>query len=270
MHHSWFGRAEPAPRAAHRLFCLPYAGGSAASYRDWHALAPDGVQVCPVELPGRGGRFGEPALTRMRPLADALTGALAPYLDRPFAVFGHSMGGLLAFELTRTLRRRGLRLPAHLFVSAVAAPDVPRARPPVHHATDAQVVDELRLLGGTPPELLDDKEVMELMLPVIRADFSVLETYEYRPGPPLPVPLTVLGGADDPLVPVRSLDGWRRQSAAGARLRVLPGGHFYVSPAASDVMALIAETLATAPAPRRPAAGDSGPQPSALSGGPRP
>ena len=247
MHNSWFGRAEPAPRAAHRLFCLPYAGGSAASYRDWHALAPDGIQVCPVELPGRGGRFGEPTLTRLRPLVDALAGALAPYLDRPFAVFGHSMGGLLAFELARTLRRRGLPLPAHLFVSAAAAPDLPRSRPPVHHATDAEVMDELRLLGGTPPELLDDKEVMELMLPVIRADFSVLETYEYRPGPPLPVPLTVFGGADDPLVPVRSLDGWRRQSAA-ARLHVLPGGHFFVSPAAAGVMAVIADTLAATPA----------------------
>jgi surfactin synthase thioesterase subunit len=269
VHNPWFGRGEPEQGAAHRLFCLPYAGGSATVYRDWQALAPGGIQVCPVELSGHGRRFNEPPLTRLRPLADALAGAFAPYLDRPFAVFGHSMGGLLAFELTRTLRRRGLPLPVHLFVSATAAPGTPRARPPVHHATDAQVVEELRLLGGTPPALLDDENLMELMLPVIRADFSVLETYEYRPEPPLPVPLTVFGGTDDPLVPVRSLDGWRRESAAGARLRVMTGDHFYLHPAAADIMAVIAETLAT-PAPHGPAAGDGDPQSAAVSGGLRP
>ncbi len=263
MRNPWFGRGEPEQGAAVRLFCLPYAGGSAAAYRDWHALAPGGVQVCPLELPGRGGRIDEPPVIRLRSLADALAGALAPHLDRPFAVFGHSMGGLLAFELTRTLRRRELPLPAHLFVSATAAPGTPRTRPPIHRASDADVVDELRLLGGTPREMLDDEELMALMLPTLRADFSVLETYEYRPEPPLPVPLTVFGGTDDPLVPVRVLDGWRDQSAAGARLRVLPGGHFYVHPAAAELMAVIAETLA---APAR----DGEPRTPAVSGSPRP
>ncbi|WP_333767767.1 thioesterase II family protein [Streptomyces sp. IBSBF 2435] len=243
MHNPWFGRGEPDQGAAVRLFCLPYAGGSAAAYRGWPALAPGGLQVCPLELPGRGGRIGEPPLSRMRPLADALAGALAPHLDRPYAVFGHSMGGLLAFELARTLRRRELPPPAHLFVSGAAAPGTPRNRPPIHGAPDADVLDELRILGGTPREMLDDEELMALMLPTLRADFSLLETYEYRPEPPLGVPLTVFGGTDDPLVPVRVLDGWRGQSAAGARLRVLPGGHFFVHPAAGEVMAVIAGTL---------------------------
>ncbi|MBM9509325.1 thioesterase II family protein [Actinacidiphila acididurans] len=245
MRNPWFGRGEPGPGPAIRLFCLPYAGGSAAAYRDWPALAPADIQVCPVELPGRGGRFGEPPFLRMRPLAGALAAAIAPYLDRPFAVFGHSMGGLLGFELTRTLRRRGLPLPAHLFVSATAAPGTPRARPPIHGAPDAEVVAELRRLGGTPREVLEDGELMALTLPTIRADFSALETYEYLPEPPLPVPVTVLGGTDDPLVPVRDLDGWRGQSAAGARLRVLPGGHFYVHSAAAEVMSVVAAALAT-------------------------
>lgn len=266
MHNPWFGRNEPEQRAAVRLFCLPYAGGSAAAYRDWHALAPGRIQICPLELPGRGGRFGEPPVVRMRPLADALADALEPYLDGPFAVFGHSMGGLLAFELTRALRRRGLPLPAHLFVSATTAPGTPRTRPPIHQATDAEVVAELRLLGGTPREVLEDDELMALTLPTMRADFSVLETYEYRPEPPLPVPLTVFGGTDDPLVPLRDLDGWREHSAAGARLRVLSGGHFYVHAAAAEVVGLVAATLA-APAT---AVGQVDPQPPTVSGTLRP
>ncbi|AKH87110.1 gramicidin dehydrogenase [Streptomyces sp. CNQ-509] len=242
MRNPWFGRNEPGQEAAVRLFCLPYAGGSAAAYRDWHDLAPPGIQVCPLELPGRGGRILEPPMTRLPQLAGALADALSPHLDRPFAVFGHSMGGLLAFELTRTLRRRRRPLPAHLFVSATAAPDVPRTRPPVHQASDADVVGELRTLGGTPRELLEDEELMRLMLPTIRADFSVLENYRYGPEPPLPVPLTVLGGADDPLVPVPDLEGWRRQTDGDAGLRLLQGGHFFLHPA-DGVMAVIAEAV---------------------------
>ncbi|AUH38862.1 thioesterase II family protein [Streptomyces sp. CMB-StM0423] len=248
MPNPWFGRSEPAQGAAFRLFCLPYAGGSAAAYRDWHALAPHDIQICPLELPGRGSRILEPPLTRLPQLSGALAEALAPHLDRPFAVFGHSMGGLLAFELTRTLRRCRRPLPAHLFVSAVAGPDAPRTRPPVHRASDADVVDELRALGGTPRELLEDEELMRLMLPTIRADFSALETYRYRPEPPLPVPLTVLGGTDDPLVPVPGLEGWHRQTDVDAAVRLLPGGHFFLHSAAAGVMAVIAETFGI-PAP---------------------
>ncbi|MGK5533239.1 thioesterase II family protein [Streptomyces sp. URMC 129] len=246
----WLARQEPAdragpagPRAAVRLFCLPYAGGAAAAYRAWGALAPAPVQVCPVEIPGRGRRLGEPPFGRLRPLVGALADALTGHLDRPFALFGHSMGGLLAFELTRTLRRRGLRLPEHLFVSGAAPPDEPRTRPPLHAAPDAQVKAELRRLGGTPRHLLDDDELMELALPVLRADFSVLETYTCRAEPPLPVPMTVFGGTTDPLVPAASLHGWRRQAGAGARLVLLPGGHFFLHPAATEVVAAVSGTL---------------------------
>jgi medium-chain acyl-[acyl-carrier-protein] hydrolase len=246
VHDPWFGRGTPDQGSAVRLFCLPYAGGSAAAYRDWHALAPDGVQVCPLELPGRGGRIAEPPFIRLRPLADVIADVLTPHLNRPYALFGHSMGGLLAFELTRTLRRRELPLPVHLFVSASAAPGSPRTRPAIHAAPDADVFSELVLLGGTPREILDDEELMELTLPIIRADFTAVETYEHRREPPLPVPLTVFGGTDDPLVPVRSLDGWREQTSAGARLRLLPGDHFFVHSAAAEVTAAVAAALSGA------------------------
>ncbi|MGW0880276.1 thioesterase II family protein [Streptomyces sp. NPDC002671] len=247
MNNPWFGRWVPQEHAAYRLFCLPYAGGSAAAYREWHAHAPEHIQICPLELPGRGGRFGEAPISRLRPLVDGLADAVEPFLDRPFAVFGHSMGSLLAFELTRTLLRRGRPLPAHLFVSGRSAPDTPSYRPPIHDAPDEDVMEQLRTLGGTPQEVLDDAELMELMLPTLRADFSVLENYEYLDGPALPVPLTVFGGTADALVNPARLHGWRRQSSSGSRLRMLPGGHFFVHTATRTIMEEIARTL---PAPQ--------------------
>ncbi|WP_326594995.1 thioesterase II family protein [Streptomyces sp. NBC_01803] len=243
MDNAWLAWREPAEQTGFRLFCLPYAGGGASAYRAWGDLASGRIQVCPLEVPGRGRRLAETPFNRLRPLVGALADALRAHLDRPFAIFGHSMGGLLAFELTRTLRRRGWPLPEHLFVSGAAPPDVPRTRPPVHAASDEEVKAELRRLGGTPGELLDDDEVMELMLPTLRADFSVLETYEYRAEPPLPVPMTVFGGTADPLVAPAALHGWRRQAGAGSRLELLPGGHFFLHPAAADVVTTVSGTL---------------------------
>lgn len=245
MNNPWFGPRLPQERAAYRLFCLPYAGGGAVAYREWPTLAPEHIQICPLELPGRGSRFGEAPLSRLRPLVDGLAGAVDPYLDRPFAFFGHSMGALLAYELTRTLRRRGRPLPAHLFVSGRSAPDAPPEWTPVHDAPDDHVLERLRSLGGTPQEVLDDPELMDLMLPTLRADFAVLESYDYQDEPPLPVPLTVFGGTADTLVGPARLHGWRRQSSAGSRLRMLPGGHFFVHTSAQTIMTEIAGTLTT-------------------------
>ncbi|MFD0313334.1 thioesterase II family protein [Streptomyces flavalbus] len=262
MNDPWFGPWRPREDAAYRLFCLPYAGGAAAAYRQWHALAPAHIQVCPLELPGRGGRIADPPISRLRPLVDALAGAVGPFLDRPFAVFGHSMGGLLAFELTRALVRRGQPLPAHLFVSGRSAPDAPDDGRRLHDAPDAEVLDHLRQLGGTPRSLLDDAELMELVLPTVRADFSVLESYEYRDEPPLPVPLTVFGGDADALVSPARLHGWRRQSSAGSQLRMLPGGHFFLHTTAPTIMDTIARALPPTPpgtADPRTAAGSGAP-----------
>ncbi|MGW7302667.1 thioesterase II family protein [Streptomyces sp. NPDC054829] len=243
MNNPWFGRWTPREQVSFRLFCLPYAGGAAAAYREWHALAPPHIQVCPLELPGRGSRFSEPPVSRLRPLVDGLAGAVEPYLGRPYAIFGHSMGGLLAFELTRTLRRRGRPLPAHLFVSGRSAPDAPQEFPPLEGAPDERVRERLRELGGTPQEVLDDPELMDLVLPVLRADFSVLESYEYQEEPPLPVPLTVLGGTADTLVTPARLPGWRRQTSAGSRLRMLTGGHFFLHTTAPAIMSEISAAL---------------------------
>ncbi|WP_371524677.1 alpha/beta fold hydrolase [Streptomyces sp. NBC_01283] len=248
MRNPWFAQSEPRDEAGVRLFCLPYAGGNASAYRTWHDLTPDHVHVHALELPGRGARWSESPVSRMPLLTELLADVLAEHLDRPYALFGHSMGGLIAFELARTLRERGLPQPAHLFVSGSAAPDLPRTREPIHAAPEADVIEELRFLGGTPPELLDDAGLMELILPALRADFSVLETYRYQPQPPLTVPMTVFGGEADPLVAREKLHRWLRQTQARSELVVLPGEHFFLHSAVSDVLATVADALAcTAP-----------------------
>ncbi|MDT3395983.1 alpha/beta fold hydrolase [Streptomyces sp. B1866] len=241
---TWLTDADRAAPAAARLLCLPYAGGGASAYRGWQAAAPRGLRVCPLEPPGRGRRLLEAPFTRLAPLVRSLTEDLAGVLDRPYALFGHSMGALIAFELARALRQRGLPPPVRLFVSGSAAPEVPRHRPGLRHATGAQIREELRSLGGTPPELLANDELMDLVLPALRADFSLLETYEYRVRPPLPVPITVFGGRSDPSVRLPQLYPWRGHGAAGTRLLMLPGDHFFLHTATAAVWREIRTDLA--------------------------
>ncbi|WP_369211095.1 thioesterase II family protein [Streptomyces flavofungini] len=262
MPNPWFAQSEPGDEPGTRLFCLPYAGGNASAYRTWRDLAPEHVRVHPLELPGRGTRWSETPVSRMSLITEMLADALAGHLDQPYALFGHSMGGLIAFELARTLRERGLPQPAHLFVSGTAAPDLPRTRRPIHAAPDADVLEELRFLGGTPPELLADAGLMELLLPALRADFCVLETYEYRALTPLAVPLTVFGGEADPLVASGKLHLWLRQARDRSRLVLLPGDHFFLHSAVSDVLTTITDALAGTAV--RDAADAVGPSPGAF------
>ncbi|MEV2240429.1 alpha/beta fold hydrolase [Micromonospora sp. NPDC049891] len=237
MNEQWFWARRPRPAAAARLVCLPYAGGAAAAYRMWDQLAPGCVEVCPVELPGRGVRMGEEPYRRLAPLVRALADALEPLLDRPYALFGHSMGGLVAFELARLLRRRGQPEPVHLFVSASPSPDR-RSGATMHDASDAELKARLHALNGTPPEVLENEELMGLALPVIRADFAVLETYEFVDEPPLETPLTVFGGIDDLTVRPADLVGWR-DHAITVDLRMLPGDHFFIDELASELIRMI-------------------------------
>lgn len=237
MSEKWFWGRRPRPAASTRLVCLPYAGGAATAYRTWAHLAPSHVEVCPVELPGRGARMGEEPYRRLAPLVRALADALEPLLDRPYALFGHSMGGLLAFELARLQRRRGHPAPAHLFVSASPAPGRCHEST-VHDASDAEVKARLRSFNGTPPEVLDNEELMALALPIIRADFAVLETYELVDEPPLDIPLTVFGGIHDRTVQPADLAGWR-DHATSVQLRMLPAGHFFLDELAPELIRLI-------------------------------
>lgn len=235
--------AGPWPRAGFRLFCFAHAGGGASLFREWNGALGDRVGVCPIQLPGRESRFREPAFTRLGPLVEALVEALSPHLDRPFALFGHSLGALVAFELARRLRREGLFEPSQLIVSGSRAPQLPRTEPDVHRLSDAAFRAELRRLDGTPVELLENDELMDLLLPSLRADFALFETYAYTAGSPLSCPISALGGRDDPTVEHAELEAWRAQTTGRFRLRIFPGNHFFVRSGRALVLEELRHTL---------------------------
>lgn len=241
----WIARFPPRPSARLRLFCVPYAGGSASAYRGWGDGLPASVEVCAVQLPGRETRYGEPLLTDARTAAAALAQAITPLLDRPFAFFGHSLGALVAWETVLALgRQRGGPAPAALLVSGHRAPHLPREQRPIHALPDDLFVDELRRLDGTPAEVFEDPELMALVLPQLRADFQMAETYEPAPTPPLSCPVVALGGSDDDRTPREALEAWRQSTTGPFDVRVFPGHHFYLHAQRAPLLAVVARHLA--------------------------
>lgn len=233
----------PGPRVRVRLFCFPYAGGGASVFRAWQGHAPPEIQLCPVHLPGRGNRFTEPPRTRVEALVEQLAGEMTPYLDVPFAFFGHSMGALVGFELARHLRDLGQPLPEHLLVSGRRAPQYPRDKRPLHDLPEAEFQEELRGLNGTPDEILQHPELMELFAPILRADFELCETYDFREGEPLDCPVSAFGGLEDPDVSRDHLGGWRDHTRGPFRLRMFPGGHFFLHGARQPLVHAVSEDL---------------------------
>lgn len=241
---AWFMQPQPQPQARLRLFCFPYAGGAAQIFRQWPLYLQDkasAIEVCAVQLPGRSNRLQEPCFTRLTTLATHLAVVIRPYLDRPFAFFGHSLGAAVSFELARALRREGAEMPSTLVVSSCPAPQTPKTAPRTYDLPAPELLDRLRRLNGTPRELLAHEELMEMMLPMLRADFEMVETYRYSPEPPLPLPLTVCGGADDPEVSREDLDAWRAQTTQSFALHLFPGDHFFINQESSALVQLIAQ-----------------------------
>jgi medium-chain acyl-[acyl-carrier-protein] hydrolase len=231
------------PSARLRLFCFPYAGGTAMTYRRWPECLPGGVEVCAVQPPGRGDRLREKPFVSLLPLVRAIAAAIAPRLDKPFAFFGHSMGAMVSFELARHLRAEWRRLPAHLFISGRRAPQLDRSERVTYNLPESEFIDSLRDLNGTPPEVLEHRELMQLMSPLLRADFAVCQTYDYRHEPPLDCPLTAFGGLSDREVSRRQLEAWREQTSAPLVLRMLPGDHFFLNSAQSTLLSLLSHEL---------------------------
>jgi medium-chain acyl-[acyl-carrier-protein] hydrolase len=234
----------PKPGAALRLFCLPYAGGGASAYRLWGAELPSSIEVCPIQPPGREDRYSEPPFTSLTALARALARDMAPCLDRPFAIFGHSMGALLAFEIARVLRHAGLPEPRALLLAAYPAPRLSLARAPIHHLPDPEFIDEMRRLQGTPAAVLDNRELMAFVLPILRADFQACDTYAWSPELPLACPFVVYGGTEDREVSAPALEQWHEETAAAFDRRMFPGTHFFVQAHRELVLADIARRLA--------------------------
>ncbi|MGF1523405.1 MAG: thioesterase II family protein [Leptolyngbyaceae cyanobacterium] len=240
---SWIQCLCPNPQARLRLFCFPYAGGGVWNFRTWAEALPKTLEVYAIALPGRGKRFTETAFTQLAPLVDAIASAIIPYLDKSFAFFGHSMGGLVSFELARLLRRNAQCNPVHLFVSGRRAPQLPATDKPIHALSDPKFLQEIRRLNGTPNTVLENAELMQLMLPTLRADFTLLETYVYRYEPPLSCPITTFGGLQDSEVSVEALEAWCEQTSATFSLKMLPGDHFFLHFSQFSLMQLIRQEL---------------------------
>lgn len=227
-----------------RLFCFPPAGRGASIYAKWNGSLNESVVVCPVQFPGREDRLREKPFTVLPDLLRETVAALVPWLDLPYAFFGHSLGALLAFEIARQLRRRGEKPPVRLLVSARRAPHIPEPHIRISHLPDGPFLEAVRSrYNGIPDVVIQDTELLEIMLPILRADFSVMESYEYRREEPLCCPITVLGGRRDFEVAREDLEAWRIHTTNTCAVQLFPGDHFFLQSAQAEVVRFVNREL---------------------------
>ncbi|MGW1216683.1 thioesterase II family protein [Streptomyces sp. NPDC002499] len=226
--------------------CFPHAGGSATAFVELARALPADFDVVAVQYPGRQDRYAEEPFTALAPLVEAVAGELARVLaadpGRPYALFGHSMGALLAFETARLLAQGELPGPRRLFLSGRGGPGVRRGLLRDHY-DDAELVAELRTLGGTDQDMLDSPDVLEMILPALRADYRLVDAYRWQGGEPLAAGITALVGDSDPMVPVGAARMWREHTGGDFALEVFPGGHFYLADHVGGVAAAVTEGL---------------------------
>lgn len=221
--------ARPATSARARIFCFSYAGGNAASYMQWNNDLSPYVQVCAIQIPGRGARFNEPSITDFSILIPQIANSIAAYNDLPFFFFGHSLGALIAYEVCHHLNKNNLPLPEHLIVSAANSPSSPSTIEKIGRMdSDYDIIERLRYYGGTPEELLKNKGLMQLLMPAIKADFTLLDNYRYRRDrKSLSIPLTAMGGHDDNILSKSKVANWEIETTNEFKQHWFNGGHFY-------------------------------------------
>ncbi len=240
----WITCPFPNPAAELRLFCLPFAGGGASVFRGWGQALPARVELCPVQLPGRENRLSDPLFTEMGALTEALAAEILPFTDKPFALFGHSMGALVSFELTRALRRLGAPLPTMLFLSAHRAPHLPLRRRPLIGLDQAEFLEAVRSFGGTPGDVFAHPELVEIILPILRADLALCDGYRFTPDAALPCPFVLYAGRQDSEVDPAEIEAWNEHTSHGARLRIFPGDHFFLRSDRALLLRAMASALA--------------------------
>lgn len=242
----WFVCPQAKPEAATRLFLFPYAGSGPAVFNKWTSGFPDSVEIYIAHFPGRGSRHQEPVIKQITTLAEKFSQAIQPLSDKPFAFFGHSLGGLVAFELTRQLRQHNLPQPQMLFVSACGAPHLPDPNPPIHKLSDPEFIDALKKLNGFPSEILNQPEIMQLLLPTLRADFEAVERYPHETDvSPLPVPIIAFAGVDDARLSQERVEGWALHTDTGFIAQYFPGDHFFINTCREAVITSIAAAFVT-------------------------
>jgi medium-chain acyl-[acyl-carrier-protein] hydrolase len=240
----WFICPRANPEAEIRLFLFPYAGAGPPAFNQWTSGFPGKVEIYIAHYPARGSRYHEPPIKQVNVLAARFSQALRPLFNKPFAFFGHSLGGLVAFELAKQLRQQELPQPQILFVSACGAPHLPDPNPPIHEYSDSEFIKSLLGLHGIPAELLDQPEAMQLLLPILRADFEAIESYQYQPdASPLQIPILAFAGLDDPHVNRERVEGWALHTDAGFKSQYFPGDHFFINTCREAVIAVVGSEL---------------------------
>jgi surfactin synthase thioesterase subunit len=229
-----------------RLFCFPYAGGGAAAYRKWLAHLPTDVGLYAVTLPGREDRVFETPVTDLRKVVDEVSRAIEPMLDRPFSIFGHSLGALVGTEVAFSLRRSTGHQPAQLFVSGNAPPTASDACDR-HLWSDSELLALLRELNGTPEELLNSPEFARLLLPTFRADLALTAGYRFRADAPLDSPIIAISGVDDPTVATADLYRWADLTLGPVTVATFPGDHFYLQKEQAGLVKVISKHLGGLP-----------------------
>ena len=242
---SCFITFRPNPQAGLRLFCFPYAGGGAHAYREWARQLPPSVEVYAAQFPGRGARLFEEPFTDVAQFVEESSSSLLQHSDKPFVFFGHSMGALIGFELARRLRREKRPLPLHLFVSGRGTLRGLKGQLRRALLSDSELLEELRLFDGAPAELFGNAELMRIMMPSIRADFTACESYVYTAEPPLPCPLSAFGGLQDQDVSREQLEAWRDETTAAFSCKIFPGGHFFLDTDRHMLLGAVAQELSS-------------------------
>jgi len=244
----WFKSHGSTERGAVRLFCFHCAGGSAAAFRDWPRQLSRQIELVTVQLPGREWRFGETPFRRMEPLIGELAEQIAPRLGERYVFFGHSMGALISFELLREIQHRQLPPPVLYFPAGLRAPQIPDHDPPIHHLPDHEFLSNLLEHHDDRLTVMTDNDgLRSILLPCMRADVELCETYRYKQGQPLSCPIFALGGMADPEVTEDDLRSWKEQTTATFRYFLYPGGHFFIDTAAARVLQLVSRTLEVIP-----------------------
>lgn len=239
----WITSVNATTQAKGQLICLPFAGGGASYYRRWNPIVPDTISMFAMQLPGREERMAEPPFDRMQELVQAAITGLIPALRPPYSLFGHSLGALICYELVHALAQQGYPMPEHLFVSGAMAPHIARATMPVHELPDNRLIEKVARYGGFAEEILEHPELMELLMPRLRADFALFETHTFQQRAPLPCPITAFAGQSDEYVRLDAVAAWQSHTAAEFQFESFPGGHFFLNESAPQILDRIALTM---------------------------
>nr|ALF39341.1 oleoyl-ACP hydrolase [Streptomyces sioyaensis] len=239
---AWLRRFHPAPDSGVRLVCFPHAGGSATFYFPVSRTLSRSIEVLSVQYPGRQDRHSEPCVSDIGELADRVVEELLSLDTKPLALFGHSMGAMVVYEVARRLESKEIK-PLRLFVSGGRSPSRTRDGN-VHQRDDNGLIDELKKLSGTDSQVLGDPDMLRMILPAVRSDYKAVESYRHVPGPPLDCPVVALTGDDDPQVTLDEAKAWSEHTVGGFELKVYEGGHFYLNSHAAAVMEAISAGIA--------------------------